>query len=201
MLGLIGLIWLSMSFATDSTCDTCSATTTLNPPTLYPWSIFVKDSGHIEATDKNNEYSADGGIVNSGTCGNGGECFDTHPNTWCPDNYSPYIVLSQYTGWGSGNEDLYFNYSVCIPERYNTIPPVQPIPGGTAYGSPSNYYQVSYYSKGGMYSNQWTGKGGGAYSHPNMSFTWTLYCYPMREPFYDLSFSGQPSCSVNNGEF
>lgn len=193
-LGLVGLLSLSMCFATDSS--------SVNALSFTPNNIFVKDSGHIEAANEKTAYDPEGNYVDgSGNpvtssggnyCLNGGECFNTHPNTLCPTGFNPYFSLNQYAGWGGGDQDLYYQYSVCIPQNY-------PISSKTPYWHTSynNSYQVSYYSVSRLYSNQWTGSGGGAQKNSHMSFTWTLYCYPpgMTPPKVDTA------CQINNGEY
>lgn len=186
-LGLIGLVWISISFAIDSSSimtppvdPTGKVIGTYTPVNYHP---LVMDSGHIEGTTKNTEYDADGNAQTTNTCpsggSSGGECFDTHPNTLCPPTFSPYVTLSQYAGWGNSQagmfsnniSDLMYAYSVCIPEGY----------GGQNIRKKTNNYQVSYYSVDRLYTNPWPMGAAGPgppYASPYMSFSWTLYCFP-----------------------
>lgn len=227
VLSLVGLVWLSMALASDSSnvispsnnaipsyiAPAASAVLNDNKPVvLFNDHPLVIDNGHIEGNANNTEYLADGIILTTGTCKNGGQCFDTHPNTVCPSGFSAYVTLNQYAAWQSGPTDkpydLIARYSVCIPQAYGSgsAPPIQQITGGTAYGSPSNYYQVSYYAGDRVYSNIWARCGPVTasaaflicvnnlpnppdYWNPAMSFSWTLYCYPpgIDPPKFDTS--------------
>lgn len=164
-IGLISLFYLSMSFADDSHVI-------IQPP-VNSGAPFIMDNGHVENSSLYKEYDADGTPQTTSTCPGYQTCIDTRPNTVCPTGSTPYVSVSQYAGWGSGTQDLYYAYSVCVPQNYSLKPNIKKITS-----SSGDYYQVTVWSQGLFHQNEWTGSGVSPINNTNFSFSWTLYCYP-----------------------